>query len=87
MKIKTIHRIYDDNGKECSIGDTVLLQTSDMEEVIPATIENIMTNMATFIIDDRVLGYMPIKARVSDIVTLTLHQKKKKKEKDKDKDR
>ncbi len=82
MKIKTIHRIYDDNGKECSIGDTVLLRTSDMDEVIPATIENIMTSMATFIIDDRVLGYMPIKARASDIQELTLHQKKRKKEKD-----
>ena len=84
MKIKTIHRIYDDNGKECAVGDTVLLRTADMDEIIPATIENIMTSMATFIIDDRVLGYMPIKARASDIMELTLHQKKKKKTKEKD---
>ena len=80
MKIKTIHRIYDDNGKECAVGATVLLRTAETEDLIPATIENIMTNMATFIIDDRVLGYMPIKARASDILELTLHQKKKKKE-------
>ena len=40
-----------------------------------ATIENIMTNMATFIVDDRAIGYIPIKVRTSEVKEITLYQK------------
>ena len=76
MEIKTLHRIYDDNGKECCPGDIVLLQTKDMDDVMQATIDTIMTNMAVFILDDRAIGYVPIKARVKDIRSITLYSKK-----------
>lgn len=77
MKIITVTRILDDNGKECRAGDQVLLQTKEMDEMVQATIDNIMTNMASFIVDDRSIGYVPIKVRASDIVSLTLYQKKR----------
>ena len=70
MEIKTLHRIYDDNGVECKIGDTVLIQTKNMDEVVLATVDKVMTNMATFIVDDRVIGYVPIKVRVSDVISI-----------------
>lgn len=77
MKIITVTRILDDNGKECQAGDQVLLQTKEMDDIVQATIDNIMTNMASFIIDDRSIGYVPIKVRASDIMSLTLYQKKR----------
>ena len=76
MKIKTVQRIYDDNDEECRIGDMVLLKTKDMDDLVQATIENIMTNVAVFIIDDKALGYVPMKLRVNDIVSLTLHRRR-----------
>lgn len=75
MEIKTVHRIYDDKGQECCVGDTVLLRTQNMDELMQATIENIMTNMATFIVDDRAIGYIPIKVRTSEVKEITLYQK------------
>lgn len=77
MEIKTITRIYDDRGNECDIGDTVLLQTKDMDDVAPATIQNIMTHMAVFLVDDKTLGFKPVKARIQDIESITLYKKKK----------
>lgn len=76
MEIKTLHRIYDDRGVECCIGDIVLLQTKEMDDPMLATIENIMTNVATFLLDDRSVGYVPIKARPADVVSITLYQKR-----------
>lgn len=71
MKIITVSRIIDDNGNECKVGDQVLLRTREMDDIVQAKIDTIMTSMATFIIDDRALGYMPIKTRASDIISLT----------------
>lgn len=71
MQIITVSRILDDNEQECKPGDTVLLQTKDMDEMVQATIHSIMTNMATFIVDDKLMGYYPIKTRACDIISLT----------------
>ena len=76
MEIKTINRVYDDNGKECKEGDIVLLQTNKMDEITQATIDSIMTSMVTFILDDRILGYVPLKVRAKDVKSITLYQAK-----------
>ena len=42
MKIITVTRILDDNGKECQAGDQVLLQTKERDDIVQATIDNII---------------------------------------------
>lgn len=86
MEIKTINRIYDDNGVECCEGDTVLIQTQTMDDIAQASIDQIMTNMAVFIIDDRALGYIPLKVRKQDVKYITLYARKPS-DKDKEKNR
>ena len=76
MEIRTINRVYDDNGKECCEGDTVLIQTKTMDEITQATIDKIMTSIVTLIIDDKTMGYMPIRVRTQDVKSITLYQKK-----------
>lgn len=78
MKIVNMNVIYDDNAMQCFEGDKVLLQTAEMDDIVPATIEKIMTNMVSFIIDDQIIGYIPKKVRVKDIISITLYQKKRK---------
>ena len=75
MKIETVHRIYDDSGKECKVGDMVLLQTKDMDDMVQAQIEDIKTTMATFLVDDRAIGWMPIKVRCEDVVYISKYNK------------
>lgn len=73
-RIETIHIIRDDNNAECRVGDTVLLQTKNTNDVVQATIKDIMTNLVVFIIDDQIRGYVPIRTRASDITSITLYQ-------------
>ena len=75
MQIKILQVIIDDNGTECRVGDTVLLKTKSMDEPAPAIIDKIMTNVSVYIIDDRVMGYRPIRVRKNDVDTLTLHKR------------
>jgi len=77
MQIKTIQRIYDDNGVEVAEGDSVLVQTNDTEgQVVQATVASIMTSVVEFHVDDRALGFIKIKARPKDIVSIELYAKK-----------
>lgn len=77
MKIRTIQRLYDDFGQECAIGDTVLLQTKETDEqLVQATLTAVMTSIAEFVVDDRALGYVKIKARPQDIMHVFLHTRK-----------
>lgn len=76
MQIKTVHRIYDDNGEECKRGDVVLIRTKDMDEPCQATIDTIMTNLASFILDDPIYGVKPMKTRVTDVMSCTLNKRK-----------
>lgn len=73
MKIITVNRIIDDNGKECKPGDQVFLKTTEMDEIVQATIDTIMTTMAVFTIDDSLMGYKPIRVRIKDIVSISLY--------------
>lgn len=72
MKIQTVQRIVDDNGDYCYAGDLVFIKTTDMEDIVQAKIDNIMTTMVIFTIDDRIAGYIPKRARATDIETITL---------------
>lgn len=77
MQIKTIQRIYDDNGIEVAEGDSVLVQTNDTEgQVVQATVAAIMTSIVELHVDDRALGFIKIKARPKDIVSIELYAKK-----------
>lgn len=77
MQIKTIQRIYDDNGAEVAEGDSVLVQTNDTEgQVVQATVASIMTSIVELHVDDRALGFIKIKARPKDIVSIELYAKK-----------
>lgn len=77
MKIRTVQRAYDDNGLECNIGDTILIQTVDTDNtIVQATIKEIMTSIIKVVIDDRALGYVPVTLRPTDIVSMTLYARK-----------
>lgn len=77
MIIKTIQRIYDDFGNEIAEGDSVLVQTKDTDgQVVQATVGAIMTSIAEFMIDDRALGFIKIKARPKDVISIELYAKK-----------
>lgn len=78
MQIKTIQIILDDNGREVRSGDTVLVQTKQMEDPVQATVGEIMTTMVTFLIDDRSLGYGRLKVRAQDVQELTFIRSGKK---------
>lgn len=77
MQIKTIQRIYDDNGVEVAEGDSVLVQTADTTgQVVQATVASIMTSIVEFHIDDRALGFIKVKARPKDVISIELYAKK-----------
>lgn len=69
MELKLITRLYDDAGNECKLGDTILIQSKNMDMAGKAIIQDIKTSYFTVIFDDRLIGYHSAKFRPSDILT------------------
>lgn len=74
MEIKFVIRLYDDNGDECKIGDSVIIQTKDMNDVAVGVIKNIQTNLLTLEFDDPLIGYEPKNIRKTDILQCILYK-------------
>lgn len=74
MYIKMVTRLYDDEEKECKIGDSVIIQTKTMNDIAVGVIKNIQTNLITLEFDDPLIGYQPINVRKSDIIKCILYK-------------
>lgn len=74
MQIKSVTRIIDDDGHECDIGNTIIIQTNKMSHVAVATIKYIGTKCITLEFDDPLIGYEPKNIRVSDVVSCSLYK-------------
>lgn len=70
MQIKLLARIYDDKQQECKTGDTINIQTNDMDMPGQAIIKDIKTSYFTIIFDDRLIGYHEKILRPSDVLML-----------------
>lgn len=70
MEIRMLARIYDDKKQECKIGDTILIQTNDMDMPGQAIIKEVYASYFIIVFDDRLVGYHQQIIRPNDVLTL-----------------
>lgn len=64
---------YDDYGNECKEGDTILIQTKDMEEPLIAILRQINTLSFLVTFDEILSGYRDRQLRPSDVILCEKH--------------
>lgn len=73
MRIQMTPIVIDDDGKECRIGNTILIRTKKIKELSPGKITNIATTFITLVFDDPYIGYQPVTVRIHEIIECKLY--------------